>query len=120
MKEETKGWINLAEEDFATAKANFKIKKYKFASYLCQQSAEKALKALLIEKTDKFPKIHDLVELGKLSNIEEKLLKELEKLTYVYIEARYSDVSKDRYTSKETQEDLKIAREVLEWIKRKI
>ncbi len=120
MKDETKKWIKLAEEDFATAKANFEIKKYKFASYLCQQTVEKALKALLIEETNKFPKIHDLVELGKLLGIKKEFLKKLEKLTYVYIESRYSDVSEDKYTSKETQEDLKIAKEVLEWVRKRI
>lgn len=120
MKEETKRWIKQSEEDLDTAKAIFKIKKYKFASYLCQQSAEKALKALLIEKNKQIIRIHDLVELGKKVNIEKEFLDSLEKLTYVYIDSRYPDIPQKEYTSKETKGDIRIAEEVLEWVKKKI
>ena len=120
MKEEVKKWMEIAEEDFETAKANFEIKKYRFASYLCQQSTEKALKAYSLEKTGKIIKIHDLIELGKIVGVEEKFLNHLDKLTHVYIESRYPDITQRDYTSDETKEDIKIAEEILLWVKKNI
>ncbi|MBL7147705.1 MAG: HEPN domain-containing protein [Nanoarchaeota archaeon] len=70
MKEETKRWLTKSKDDVIKAKDNLKIKHYDLVSFLCQQSTEKALKSFLIEKTGKFPKIHDLVKLGKLANLE--------------------------------------------------
>ena len=120
MKEEVEKWIKLSEEDFATAKANLKIKKYRFASYLCQQAAEKALKALLLKKTGKIIKIHDLVKLGKKVEIEEKFLESLDKLTHTYVESRYPDTPQGKYTIDETKEDIKIAKGVIKWVKQNI
>lgn len=117
MKEEIKKWIKLAKEDFETAKANLKIKKYRFASYLCQQAAEKALKALLLKKTGKIIRIHDLVELGKKAGIEEKFLDSLDRLTHTYIESRYPDIPHGKYTLNETKEDVKTAKEIIKWVK---
>ncbi len=120
MKEEVKRWIKLAEEDFETAKANFEIKKYRFASYLCQQTVEKSLKALLLKKTGKIIKIHDLVELGKLVGMEERFFNYIDKLTHIYLESRYPDAPEMSYTSDETKEDIKIAQEILKWAKENI
>ena len=120
MKEEIKKWIKLSEEDFKTAKANLNIKKYRFASYLCQQAAEKSLKALLLKKTGKIIKIHDLVELGKKVEIEEKFLESLDKLTHTYIESRYPDIPRDKYTIDETKEDIKTTKEIIKWVKENI
>src|SRR3989338_7724907 len=92
MKEETKLWINRAKTDLKKAKDNFEIKHYDLVSFLCQQSAEKALKAVLIEKTNSFPKIYDLIKLGRSVNIDDDLLKECERLTSGYIETRYPDM----------------------------
>ncbi|MBS3052820.1 MAG: HEPN domain-containing protein [Candidatus Aenigmarchaeota archaeon] len=120
MENEIDRWIKRSEEDFETAKANFKIRKYRFASFLCQQAVEKALKALLLKKTKKIIRIHDLVELGKRVDIENNYYDSLEKLTYVYVDSRYPDTSDKDYTLQETKEDLKIAEEVIKWIKKKI
>lgn len=116
MKEEVKNWMKIAREDYNTAKANFEIKKYRFASYLCQQAIEKALKALLIKKTGKIIKIHDLVRLGKEVGIEEKFFDSLEKISYVYIDSRYPDIPHREYNQEEADEDIKIAEEILKWI----
>ena len=120
MKEEVKRWINKAEDDLRKAVDNFKIKNYDLTSFLCQQAVEKALKAILIEKTGKFPKIHDLIKLGKLINIDEVLLKECEILNPVYIKTRYPDINNEKYTAKESKKDIEIAKKVLEWIKKNI
>ena len=69
MKEETKNWIDSANKDLKKARDNFNIGNYDITSFLCQQAVEKALKSILIQRTNEFPKIHDLVRLGKLVGI---------------------------------------------------
>tara|TARA_Y100000310_G_scaffold337125_1_gene423384 strand:- start:1987 stop:2280 length:294 start_codon:yes stop_codon:yes gene_type:complete len=87
--------MQQANEDYDTAKYNFKGKRYKAAAFFCQQSAEKSLKALSLKKTDKIRKIHDLVELGKDVDISEDLLNKLKQLTLAYIYSRYPDVKQE-------------------------
>ena len=120
MREEVQRWLNKAEDDLKKAKDNCNIKHYDLASFLCQQTVEKALKAVLIEETKKFPQIHDLVKIGKLVNISEDLLKECEKLTFVYVETRYPDVSNRKYTKRESLEDIESADKILQWVKERL
>ncbi len=114
--EEVERWFKSAEDDLRKAKDNFGISNYDLASFLCQQAVEKSLKAFLIKKTSKFPKIHDLVKLGKLVNLDQNLLKICEKLTFVYTETRYPDVSERKYTKDETQKDIENTEVLIKWI----
>jgi|SRR3989338_5212575 len=120
MKEETKRWMKRAERDLMTSKHNIKSKDYYAASFWCQQAVEKALKAVILEKKGELVKIHDLVELGKKAEIKEESLKLLERLTYVYTDARYPDTGSNRYSKRESEDDLKIAKEVVLWVKKKV
>ncbi len=74
MNEETKRWLKQAEKDFGTAKADVSIRKYSAACFWCQQSIENAMKALLIEQTNDFPKIHDLAKLARMNNAPEEIV----------------------------------------------
>ena len=118
MKEEVKRWWDYSESDINTAKYLFKGKKYKDASFYCQQAVEKALKALLLQKSKKIIKVHDLVKLAKTLNLSEELIKDCERLSIVYVDTRYPDTGTKRYTKIETDEDLKIANKILKWIKK--
>ena len=109
MKEEVKRWMEIAEEDFETAKANFEIKKYRFASYLCQQSTEKAFKAVLLKKTGQIRKIHDLVELGKNIGLPSNFLDEVKELTLAYIYSRYPAVEQAHNLKHKANHFLEIA-----------
>ncbi len=60
MRQEVKRWLQQAKEDLDAAEYNFKGGRFRLAAFMCQQTAEKALKALLINRTNAFPKIHDL------------------------------------------------------------
>lgn len=57
MKEEVKRWLKKAKQDLDSAKYNYEGKKYDVSAFLCQQSSEKALKALLLEKSGQLRKI---------------------------------------------------------------
>jgi len=62
-------WLRYACNDLIVAKHSFEDlnpKQTEIASYHCQQSAEKALKAFLLFKDIEPPKIHDLKVLCKM------------------------------------------------------
>lgn len=120
MEKEFKRWFISAKEDLKKAKDNFNIGNYDLTSFLCQQTVEKALKSLLIKKTKKFPRIHDLVRLGKLVNIDKDLLDDCKKLTTVYTETRYPDISIEKYTKEESEDDIKTAEKILKWVTEKL
>jgi len=98
MREETRIWINKAEEDFQTAGILISVDGAPCSSicFHCQQSAEKLLKALLVEKRINVPKTHDLILLidGYLTKNIPSLIKirpHAEMLTDYAVSARYPD-----------------------------
>ena len=120
VKEEAERWWKYSESDVKTAKYLFEGKKYKDASFYCQQAVEKALKALLLKRGKKIIKVHDLVKLAKVLNLGEELIKDCERLSIVYIDTRYPDIGTKQYTKNETSEDIKIAKKVVKWIKKNL
>lgn len=85
MIKEVENWLRQAKADLNTANNSFKSGDYYACAFWCQQSVEKALKALLLERNKEFIKIHDLVILGRKRKLPEDLLKECDKLTHVYV-----------------------------------
>lgn len=119
MKPETKSWLKRAERDLKTAGNSFKSKDYYASSFWCQQSIEKGLKALLIEKTGNFPKIHDLLRLAQLNDSPQRIQELCALVNPAYTGSRYPDISKT-YTQKESKQILSMCREVLQWIKKNL
>ena len=73
MRKETKNWWEQAKKDLKAAKINYENKVYYVASFLSQQAAEKALKALLLESEQKIPKVHLLLAEGIVEWVEKKI-----------------------------------------------
>jgi len=63
MRQTTSGWLKDAEDELETGSILIRHEKYRGACYHCQQAAEKALKALILEKGKNTGKIHDIVDL---------------------------------------------------------
>lgn len=63
MRKDTEGWLKDAEEELASALILLEHDRYRGACYHSQQSVEKGLKALVIEKGEKPERVHDIVEL---------------------------------------------------------
>jgi HEPN domain-containing protein len=63
MRKATEQWMQDAEEELASARILHEHGKTRAVCYHCQQSVEKYLKALIIEKGDAPEKVHDIVEL---------------------------------------------------------
>lgn len=65
MDEKVKYWIELAEYDLETAKAMLDTKRYLYVGFMCHQTIEKGLKAVIAKMGEFPPKIHNLIELSK-------------------------------------------------------
>lgn len=116
---EYEDWIKKAEYDIGTAEINLANARYDAAAFYCQQAIEKALKALCIKDGKGLIKIHDLNFLGKKVNLPEKLLKICNRISAFYVESRYPD-SFTEFDEDAVASSIKDAREVIEWVKKKI
>lgn len=58
--EESKRWLSQAQHDQETAKILFKEKRYSDVCYFCEQTSQKALKAYLYFKGERFINIHSV------------------------------------------------------------
>jgi len=66
-------WIERSQYDLDTAKAMLETGRYLYVAYMCQQSVEKLLKAIIAQKgKENFP-IHHLNRLAEISEISNKL-----------------------------------------------
>ncbi len=63
MQEETNNWLIYSEDNFEAAKVLLESKLYNPCLHNIQQSIEKALKSLFIEKVIPFKKTHNIMEL---------------------------------------------------------
>ncbi len=76
IRAEIKNWLKMVEYDLATAQQMFKTGRYIYVIFMCHLATEKALKTILIAKTNNLPpKTHNLIYLTDLTKI--KLSKDL-------------------------------------------
>jgi len=122
MRREAQDCLRQAEEDLITAEVNIKVERFYASVFFSQQCAEKALKAGCIEKMKVFPQEHNLIELAKMLNAPENVMKAARELNPEYLITRYIDaangVPADMYDRDSAQLHLNCAKEVLSWIKR--
>lgn len=120
MNEEIKRWMKQSNDDFDTAKYNFAGKKYSVAVFYCQQSVEKALKSLILDKKKQLIKVHDLVKLGKEINLPQNLLNYCKEITQSYIYSRYPDIKEPKNMNVIASNFLKYTEEILKWVKKQL
>ena len=123
MKPKTLSWIKIADEDFRVAEDNFKDGHYAHAVYMCHQTVEKYLKALVQELTDQIPphthNFNILLDAARIefpSEIEEKILT----LAPHYISTRYPEELeklKEQYTEEATQNYINNTEVILTWLR---
>ncbi|MHA1636774.1 MAG: HEPN domain-containing protein [Candidatus Thorarchaeota archaeon] len=85
-------WLTQAEDELNDAKFLFENKRYYLVLYLCQQAAEKALKAFLIAKGETHLITHsvrDLLEFAIEIDKSLDVLKAAKRLDDYYIPTRY-------------------------------
>ena len=87
--------VERSQYDLDTAKIMLDTGRYLYVAYMCQQAAEKILKALIAQLgKENFP-IHNLNRLAEVATISNELTSEqfnfLAELTPYHIETRYGD-----------------------------
>ena len=120
-------WIERAEYDLETARVMLRAGRYLYVAYICQQSVEKAIKALIAHKDIENVPIHNLNRLAEIAGINLELssgqVDFLAELTSYCIEARYGDYkeSLNEIINKKKAEILfKDTERVFKWIIQKI
>jgi len=128
IKSKTSYWLEMCDDDFITAKVMLDAKRLLWVGFICHIIVEKALKAVISEKTNEIPpKIHDLKTLAKrgglMGELSDKHLDLLEKLNPLQIEARYPEYKGKISATLTTEICQKLYNETggfLCWIKQKL
>jgi HEPN domain-containing protein len=95
MKDNPEGealrWLSQAEEELKDARDLMNSGRYYLSLFLCQQSAEKALKAFSLEEEEQIfsHSVAELLKLAKSLDDEFKELKDAKRLDDYYIPTRY-------------------------------
>lgn len=123
MKDETKLWFDLANEDHESAVLLWENHRYGLSVFLSQQALEKMLKAYIVEYKNKVPpKTHRIEHLIEAAELDPKDIgsPDVIELSKAYIRVRYPDLNKQYYQTKEHAQPLvDMAGEVFLWIKNK-
>jgi HEPN domain-containing protein len=130
VNERVEYWLELADYDIETAKVMLSGKRYLYVGFMCHQTIEKALKAIIARdcaKDEIPPKIHDLSRLAIRAKLIEAMSEEqqdfIEELNPLNIEARYPEY-KEKIALTLTPERCKAiiagTEELLCWIKEQL
>lgn len=127
MNDKVKYWISIAEYDFETAEAMLKTERFLYVGFMCHQTIEKLLKAVIEKEriSDVPPKIHNLLRLANIANIAlpDKYMKLISYLNPLNIEARYPSYKNNLtkiLTKDRCQELLIQTREMKLWIEKEL
>lgn len=94
MREAARKWVEQAQYDLETARAMLAAERHLYVLFCCQQAAEKALKALIVERSGEFPpRIHSLPRLAQSCglSLEEEVLDFFAELSAFYVQTRYPE-----------------------------
>lgn len=119
MKKETENWWKQANRDLESARRIMELGEYHVCAFLSQQAVEKAFKALLIEVTGNFPRIHDVVELSRRVKGPSRIMELCAGINPAYTSTRYPDVASE-FDKAEVEDIMKSAKEILEWTKKEL
>lgn len=127
MNDKVKYWLDTAQYDLETAQAMLDTGRYLYVGFTCHLTTEKALKAA-IANLDKFPpKIHNLTELAKMSELwkdmgeeQRQLLRELNPLNIAGRYPSYKSKIEGLLTKTYCQQLIIRTKEMFSWIEGKL
>ncbi len=124
-KKEYQLWLDRASDDISWTESNIREKVYYGACFTAQQAVEKALKAFLLYKQNRFDKIHDLVKLVDDCSLFDEEFRSIRSqaatLSHFYVQTRYPDISElDQFTETDAHDALSAAKEIVAFVQRKI
>lgn len=91
MKSRALDWLAQAQDDLLWARDTLKSGHFAQACFVCQQAAEKAIKALAFSRGFDQIKSHSIYEIVTELDINDDLKKIAQRLDQYYISARYPD-----------------------------
>ena len=120
MKPETVEWVDKADADLDTARrevAAVEAPNYDAVCFHSQQCAEKYLKAVIVEKGERVPRIHDLEALVNLLSSRypelQKVIHLARILSAMAVEVRYPGMTADEDDAEESVRAAVAIREVV-------
>jgi len=123
-EEHIKYWCDSSKHDLESAESLFIAERFDWCLFVGHLSLEKLLKAIYVDKNDNLipPKIHNLVRLAELSNIQldEKQRFTLDQINDFNIQTRYPDYKLEFYklcTKEYTYEYFEKIKEFYRWFK---
>ncbi len=130
MSDSVKYWLDLADYDIETAKAMLNSGRFLYVGFMCHQTIEKALKAVVARDcTDGEipPKTHDLSKLAVRASLYDLMSEEqqdfIDDLNPLNIEARYPEYKNEiaaGLTKENCGEFIVRTEELLCWIKEQL
>ncbi|MBC7795051.1 MAG: HEPN domain-containing protein [Clostridia bacterium] len=87
----SRDWLRQAEDDALWAADTLASGRYAQACFVCQQSAEKALKALALHRGVDRVKSHSTLEIARALSINGEVEEAAKRLDQYYISGRYPD-----------------------------
>ncbi len=129
MNPASEGWFKQATEDLRYAHSALEDRYYAWVCFVCQQSAEKALKAFLVDKTGTIEKTHRLIHLVEQCEKIEPSFKgfrpKLDVLNQYYGPTRYADLHGsaapyEHYTETMAKEAIQFSEEILDFVKERL
>jgi len=124
MEEEISNWWRQALHDLKAAEYNFEGDLLDTASFLSQQSVEKALKALYIQERHLLKKTHSISNLAKDLGLPSSLLVKISELEPIYQKTRYPDIAQkipaEDFEKTDVEDFINTAQEVIEWVEKKL
>ncbi len=118
--EDLKEWFEQANKDFSTAKYLASGKKYVESAFYCQQSVEKAFKAVLLQKESSLIKTHDLLFLAERIKLPVEMRNICKELSLIYIYSRYPTDLEVKNLNSKVKKYLVFTKEILEWTKKQL
>lgn len=120
-------WVERSKYDLDTAKVMLDTGRYLYVAYMCQQTVEKMLKAIIAQHgKENFP-IHNLNRLAEIASISNELTSEqfnfLAELTPYHIETRYGDYKEslsEIINDKEAEQVYRKTKGIYKWLYQKI
>jgi len=129
IKEESLRWLAQAEEEIKDAEFLMNAERYYLSLFLCQQSAEKALKAYIYFKEEEHLYTHSVSDLLKFAieiDGDFNSIKNAKRLDDYYIPTRYpnglpGDIPAEYYDDpEEAKRALILSKNIIELVKSKI
>jgi HEPN domain-containing protein len=123
IPKQTEYWLKNAEEDFEVGSNLVKSGKTRHGLFFIHLALEKMLKACFCKNLNKTPpKIHNLMSLYQLAGLEADIKRQdaIEALNRFCLEGRYPEEWPVIPDKKEAQRYLKIADEIIKWLKKQL